>query len=804
MAASAAGGAGSRAPDTAEYLFCALFALVAAVSWAALTLAELRVFSGPRVLVCSLALIVAGGVWARRARLPRPSLGLPALLWVLALTVTGAALIRPVESLVDSADENIYRHLASLISHRGGLAVNDRLLESTPPEEWRALLMLEKHWPHRLDRFDGGIQVAAGNPRLEPNFLHLLPAWTAAVMVLGGPAAAPWAAPLLALLSPVALFLAVRRLFTAEAAVAASALLVSNAAQVWAGRLPLSEVPAQLFVVSGIFFVAWWLSDRSALPAVLSGIAFGLSALCRLDTLVLIIPFVVGVLAIDWSRGVRAHWHAATIALGLLLLQAVLHSLTVSQPYLLRLARLTTKDQSLGALGALAAAVTVVLGLLVMFRLSGRRLPSWAIARSGQIAAVSIVVWLAWRRGNGFMSHHLVLALTPLGAGLACIGVVWLAGKRDLGVALVTTLLLVSSVAYVESARDKPELPGVLRRDIPVLLPLSLIAMTALLFPAGARPLRRLVGVGAGVWLVVTGAAHVPVVWLESSGAETHRALADLAGEFPPDALVIVEPGLPTHLDLAMDFTFDRTALAQRRVPAARPAVRAAITRTLKASTPVFILARNGSEAPPGDATALAGLALEPKRTLTLPVDRLFPALGAWPDTIDHVVYPLSVYQARIIATLPWRVDIGGQDHGTLGAGWRDREALLGASGRWTTGGAAEIAIPALECAARSSLTLQVRLASLRPGGLPQPPLRLTINGDVIGSFRPEDSGFRVYAFALSPAVTGQVCRTPTTMILSAPQFVPHRDAGLADDRPLGVAVDWVELGSEPSGEVTR
>jgi hypothetical protein len=191
MADVAAGGAGSRAPDTAEYLFCALFALVAAVSWAALTLAELRMFSGPRLLLLSLALIVAGGLWARRACLPRPALGLPALLWVLALTATGAALFRPVESLVDSADGNIYRHIASLITHRGGLAVDDRLLESTPPEEWRALMMLEKHWPHRLNRFDGGIQVAAGNPRLEPNFLHLLPAWIAAVMALGGLAAAP-------------------------------------------------------------------------------------------------------------------------------------------------------------------------------------------------------------------------------------------------------------------------------------------------------------------------------------------------------------------------------------------------------------------------------------------------------------------------------------------------------------------------------------------------------------------------------------------------------------------------------------
>jgi dolichyl-phosphate-mannose-protein mannosyltransferase len=794
MAAGAAGRAGLRAPDTAEYLFCALFALVAAVSWAALTLAELRVFSGPRLLLLSLALIVAGAVWSRRAHLPRPSLGLPALLWVLALAATGASLTRPVESLVDGADENIYRHLASLITHRGGLAVNDRLLASTPPEDWQALLMLERHWPHRLNRFDGGIQAAAGQPRLEPNFLHLLPAWIAAVMVIGGPAAAPWAGPLLALLSPVALFLVVRRLFTTEAAVAASALLVTNSAQVWAGRLPLSELPAQLFVVSGIFFFVWWLSDRSALPALFAGVAFGLAALSRLDTLILIIPFVAAVLAIDSFQDGRTNRGIVATALGVLLLQAVLHSVTVSLPYPLRLVRHMARDDSLAALGALAAAVNVALGVIALVRLSGRRLPSWAIARAGQLAAVSLLAWLAWRIGAGFTTHHLVLALTPFGAIVACIGVVWLAGKRDLGIALVTTLLLASSVAYVESARDSPELPGVLRRDIPVLLPLSLLAVGALLFPAGARPPRRFVGVGAAMWLMITGAAHVPVVWLESSGIETRRVLDDLASTFPPDALVVVEPGLPTHLDLALDFTFDRTALTRRHGEAAGPAVRAAITRTVDARAPVFIIARDGSAAPPESAKPLAGLALEPTRTVSLPVDGLLPSLGAWPDTIEHVVYPLSVYQARNIASLPWHVDIGGQDYGALGTGWREREAMLGATGRWTTGAAAEIAIPALKCVDSPSLTLHARLATLRPDGLPQPAIRLAVNDELVGLLTPEDSGFRVYALALPPALARQVCRTAATMTLVAPEFVPRRDAGLLDDRSLGVAIDWVEI----------
>ena len=803
MAGGVAGGAVSRAPDTAEYLFCAVFVLVAAVSWAALTLAELHAFSAPRLLALSLLVLIGAGAWASRAKLPRPAPGLPALLWVLALTATSTALTRPVEALIDGADENIYRHVASLITHRGGLAVDDRLLSSTPPQEWRALLMLETHWPHRLNRFDGGIQVAAGNPQLEPNFMHLLPAWIAAVMTLGGAAAAPWAAPLLAVLAPAALFLVVRRLFTTEAAVAASALLVANTAQVWAGRLPLSEVPVQLFAVSGIFFLAWWLSDRGALPALLTGVAFGLASLCRLDTLVLIVPFVVAVLAIDRHRGAGPHWYVVAVALGVLLLQAGMHALTVSQPYLLRLARYTSKDQSLAALAVLAAAVNVGLALIVLFRSSGRRLPSWVVFRAGQIAAIVIVAWLAWRVDTEFMTHHLVLALTPLGATLACIAVVWLAGKRHLGVALVAALLLASSITYVESARDKPELPGVLRRDIPVLLPLSLAAVTALLFPAGAGAARQIVGVGAAVWLLVTGAAHVPAVWLESSGAETRRALADLAGTFPEDALVIVEPGLPTHLDLALDFTFDRTALARRIVPAAGPAVRATITRTLDAGAPVFVVARNGSDAPSDDTAPLAGLALEPRRTVLLPVDGLYPALGRWPDTIEHVVYPVSVYQARNTAALPWRVDVGAQDYGVMRAGWRDRETLLGVSGRWTTGAAAEIAIPALQCAERSSLTLQLRLATLRPAGLPQPPVQVSINGELLGSIAPNDSGYRVYALAVSPSLAGQVCRTSTSMTVSAPPFIPSRDAGLADDRPLGVAVDWIEVGP-PSDEGTR
>jgi hypothetical protein len=786
-------GVGQRAPDAGEYVFCALFTLIAVVSWSALTLAELRRFSAIALWLLSLSLLAAAAMLVRRLRPVGAAPGRVGLLWMLALGLVGTALLRPVDVLVEGADDNVYRHLGSLIGHRGGLTVEDPLLTATPPADWSRLLSRDEFWPHRLNRFEGGIQVADGDPRLEPNFFHLLPAWIAAVEVLGGPAAAPMAAPILALLAPMALFLAARTLFSTDAALAASALLVTNAAQTWAGRLPLSEVPVQFFVVSGVFFLAWWLSDRHVIPGVLAAVAFGLATLCRLDTLFLVIPFVAIVVALDWHRRGGSEWWVPALVLGLLMTHAILHAFTISEPYTLRLGRHLVRDESLAALKRLVAGINVALGLIVLWRLTGRTIPPRVVARTGQLIAAVVIGWLLLRIGPAIAGNHLILAITPLGAALAGAGVMRVAGSRDLRGWFVIGLLLASAIVYVESARDTPELPGVLRRDIPVLLPTTLLMLGAFLFSAGARPSRRLLGASVTVWLIVAGSRHVLVLTSEPSGRDMRGALDNLAGALPRESLVVIDSGLPSHLDLALDFTFDRTTLkgSETTQPTA---IRAVIERALNAGRPVFLVTPDAAPQSRIDSTTIGDLAVEPRRTMVFGVERLRPTMGRWPEDVKRDVYQISLYQLRNIASVPWHVDVGGQDHGVLGSGWLARETLLDVSGRWTTGAPAKVAVPRIQCRAGQPMAMRVRLASLRPAGLAQPSVRVSLNDQDLPSLTPVDSLFRVYALGLPPAVARQVCAAPATMTLSAPSFIPRRDAGVGDDRQLGVAVDWIEL----------
>lgn len=232
-------------PDVLDLAFAAVFAAIAVLSWAALVLAEFGWFS--RASFVGLGALAACAVawWVRRSgpiRYERPSL-LP-VVWIGALLAAGGlALFPPADPVVGGADETLYLNLGSLISHRGGLVVTDPLLAATPAAEWPELFSRDRHWPQILNRFDGGIQAADGDPRLAPNFSHLTPAWIAGATVMGGEAFAPYAVPMLALLAPVALFLAARRMASQSAAMAASALLAVNAGHAWVGRLPLSEVP---------------------------------------------------------------------------------------------------------------------------------------------------------------------------------------------------------------------------------------------------------------------------------------------------------------------------------------------------------------------------------------------------------------------------------------------------------------------------------------------------------------------------------------------------------------------------------
>ncbi|HEX5502673.1 MAG TPA: glycosyltransferase family 39 protein [Thermomicrobiales bacterium] len=126
------------------------------------------------------------------------------------------------------------------------------------------------------------------------------------------------------------------------------------------------------------------------------------------------------------------------------------------------------------------------------------------------------------------------------------------------------------------------------------------------------------------------------------------------------------------------------------------------------------------------------------------------------------------------------RLDIGdGLDLGYLRGFNLDERDGGGATYRWTE----DHAEVRLLAPAAGLTTLRLRLRGYRPAGA-FPPVRVSVNGHVVGTVAP-GGDWQVYALPVTLAAGG-----PVVVRLDTATFVP----GYADERQLGVMVDWVEL----------
>ena len=798
--------------DAIDRWFARIFVAVAGLSWAGLLLAEVGAFRfGPLILLgggcvaVGLAVIEAA---LRRDTKKRTSTA--SALAVIALAgLATAVVLPPGDPIVAGADESVYLHLASGIRRNGAILSSDRLLEETPRDDWPRLFSRDRHWPQRLNRFEGGVQIADSGTILQPGFFHLLPVAIAGVETLVGERAGAYVPPAFAVLGMVALFLLARRLTSAAAAAGAAGLVAISLAQAWCGRQPLSELPAQYFVISGLLFFTWWHADRSVAAALLSGVAFGLAAFTRLDVLMLVTPMLGLVLAVCWwdrlaSRAPtderRAYGRgltALTITVAVVTGHALVHAATIAQPYTLRIGRHFLRDRTLPAFVVAAAALAAFAGIAALGHRRRWRVAALSRYLGPAIALVTIAIVL--RQPQRLLESPLIYLLTGPGLALAAVGLVAWSWRDDAPSWLVLLLAAASAVAYLDMPRDLPEMPSVFRRTLPVLFPLAALLLAAVLVPPTARGWRRMAGALALFALGVAGARHITPIIGRPIPVGGRAALMEIARDVPASALVIVDSGFASHAALALDFSLGRTALSGDfifREDAAdrRAALSRVIAHSGATSRDVFFL---GKASPSTLPTALpAGWTPFPVKTTRLEYEALERRRTGWPSQVQQVEQPVTLYRLvppQVHIALPIRVDIGGADLQLSRGGWYPAEAMLGTSGRWT-GQSATARLPAAACPSDRRLVLQIRAATLRPAGLIQPRVRLSLNDTPIGELGPADSAFRVYALGLPLAAVSQVCTAPSTLGIETGTFVPARDAGSPDRRELGLAVDWVEL----------
>jgi 4-amino-4-deoxy-L-arabinose transferase-like glycosyltransferase len=316
-----------------EALFLAVGVSTAFSAWLGLVLAEAGCFSLLTAAAIEgalglLALVLGRRLWS--APIPRPrrafDFGPVALILVLAFALHA----RPTEYLFGGRDPGTYVAAMAIIGRTGGIEVRDEVVRSIPPQD----VDLFYRNPENAARFMGFPLDGPESGRVVPENFHLYPAFGAYLYQSMGTRGALAAPPVFGILGTIAVFFALRRLFGDAAGFVAAALLSINVLQVWFARFPASEPMSQFLIFLGLLAFSIWEETRSHVFGALAGAVFGLSLLVRIDSVLIVVPFVAYIVLRRARRDLA--WRDAgpmLVAFGALAAHGVLHASRWSQRY---------------------------------------------------------------------------------------------------------------------------------------------------------------------------------------------------------------------------------------------------------------------------------------------------------------------------------------------------------------------------------------------------------------------------------------------------------------------------------------
>jgi hypothetical protein len=302
-------------------------------SWLALLLAEAGRFSlitaaAVTATACLLALLL--GRKHLSAPLVRPARARELVPVGLVLAVSLALHAHPSEYIFGGRDPGTYVNAMALISRTGAIAVTNQVVRSIPAQD-TALFYLN---PENPGLFMGFPMETIESGRVIPELLHLFPAFGAYLHQAMGTRGALATPPVFGVLGTLAVFFALRRLFSDGVALLAALLLAVNVLQVWFARFPASEPMSQFLIFTGLLALTWWEETGSKVYGALAGVAFGVSLLVRIDSALIVVPLAAYLIVRRARR--ELEWREALPLLGgftLLGLHCAVHAAFWSRKY---------------------------------------------------------------------------------------------------------------------------------------------------------------------------------------------------------------------------------------------------------------------------------------------------------------------------------------------------------------------------------------------------------------------------------------------------------------------------------------
>lgn len=790
-----------------ERVFLRLFIPFAAISWAAMALAEFGLFSAWRVGLVAAPLAAAGWWLDRRegtstgsSRMPRHlALGREHCGLILAIVLAGWFMGRPGEYVIEGADASLYIATGRALHQSGGLRPIDRVADAVPPAARNALLGPAPSVGEMIPRFSGGFDIARDDRTLIPAFFHLLPSWIAILEAVSPGQGGYYVNVVFGLLSVLTAWLIGRRVWSPGAATIAALLLATNVGHVWFARLPSSEMLAQWLLLAAIFFIVTLVDRESRIAAVCAAMAVGLAGFTRIDMLFLLSPLALlwFVCAGRWGRGreVRA-WGIATLTL--IVTHAAVHAVTVAGPYTYRLAT----NAVTVARGRIpdADAATWVLGLAAILA------AGWLATRMGdrRVATVLVVSVLAASTAvaPAVVGSASVLFTVPglVGVGVGLIAAVW--NARDPRLLPLIVPFACEAVLWLAWS-EKTTWPDDLRRFVPAVLPLGMLfiaGLTTSVSRAGGWLRRAALLMSVSVMALSLAEARDVLVAAPMRGV--HDQLRDLTGRLPPRAILLTDRSLPGHLSLALQMTFGRDSL---RVAPPLPlgALRDFVVRAHEAGRPVLLAVgpERAGESRRFGVADFDDLRLVAAGTAALRFLKLEPSSTRFPSWLHQTNLEIRLFEATPGAEggmeAPFTLDVGQADLAHLVGGFHSPEVSGPQTVRWTKG-EGTIRVPRVRGSNGAKLRLALRLAAFRPAAVSPPSVDLLIDGRLIGRIEKTTGSFAVYTIPLDEQATVLLSRGPAMLAVRSATFVPRLAGAGEDPRVLGVSVDWVRI--EPQG----
>lgn len=495
---------------------------------------------------------------------------------VAALAVIAVAtawnLAHPSEHLLTDRDPGVYVTTGRWVARHGNLVVDAR---EGPYRHARGVTFLE------LGYYDKG-----AHGTLVPQFFHALPVLLADSFFVAGTHGMFWLPPLLGGAALLAFYAFATRLVRPWLAVAATAALAGNLVFVHFARDAYTEVPALLFLFSGLWLL-WAAWDRLSVGAAVgAGVFVGAACMTRIDALFVLIPLVAWA-ALEDRTGSRRQRElvprvlvGAGVTTGLGLVDVVVRS----RPYVYDL------GFELGVTAAGVAAILVVWWLAAWRpqrtrELAGRfamrrELLAWLVPTGVVVfMAVCLLVRPAVQHTHTGLPNALVAALQRmervkvaptrtyaeesvrwltwyLGLGAVALGVAgWALELRDAlrqghdrSRGRLCFLLVFSAITllYVWKPSISPDQMWAMRRFLTIVIPgLVLLALVVVdrLFQL-ARPPATVLALLATAVIVVVPLARTAPVRAERTQAGMRTEIARACHAIGPKAAVLVLPGL--------------------------------------------------------------------------------------------------------------------------------------------------------------------------------------------------------------------------------------------------------------------